>query len=325
MPRGFSLAGLMFLGLAVFIAPAPAQTTNTAKIEPRQLREDLIKNRMQDDMFRQWGAEKNSLGGALPPAAAQPNLSPAQMRQLKDKLDEQRYWMFADPAEAGKTSGEDDIWKARKAAPGLLDAIDADTPRVLRNFFERLSPNRRNQTNATDRIGRDDRGDYGLDSVGDRWLGKSVHRSGETASRSAFEPGETVASRAISRLFQPNGGRTLAVVPAPGLFSEVFSPPASIPLERSPETIQRMSEFQKLLDSPTATAVKTLGALPMVTSGASGFGGMNNPMPGTSLPGAASPAGNPSLLGASSPPMVATPAPTTISQFQPVTPPKRRF
>jgi len=324
MPRGFCRAGLMFLGLAVFIAPAPAQTTNSAQPEPRQLREDLIKNRMQDDMFRQWGAEKNSLGGALLPPAAQPNLSPAQMRQLKDKLDEQRYWMFASPDDAGKTSTADDIWKARKAAPGLLDGLDADTPRVLQKYFERLSPDRRNQTNATDRTGRDDREDSGLDSAGDRWSGKSA-RSKSAEGRATFEPGETAASRAISRLFQPNGGRTLAVVPAPGLFSEVFSPPASIPLERSPETIQRMSEFQKLLDSPASVAAKTFGALPPATPGASGFGGMNNPMPGTTLPGASSASGNPSLLGASSPPTVATPAPTTISQFQPVTPPKRRF
>ncbi|MCX6895353.1 MAG: hypothetical protein NTZ16_07655, partial [Verrucomicrobia bacterium] len=280
-----------------------AQTTNAAQTEPRQLREDLIKNRMQDDMFRQWGAEKNSLGGALLPPASQPNLSPAQMRQLKEKLDEQRYWMFANPDDAGKASAADDIWKTRKAAPGLLDGLDADTPRVLQKYFEE---------------------DSGLDSAGNRWLGKSA-RSKSAGGRGTFEPGETAASRAISRLFQPNGGRTLAVVPVPGLFSEVFSPPASIPLERSPETIQRMSEFQKLLDSPAATAAKTLGALPTVTPGASGFGGMNNPMPGTSLPGAAAPAGNPSLLGASSPPTVATPAPTTISQFQPVTPPKRRF
>lgn len=320
MPRGFRPTGLLFLALAVFVAPAPAQTTNTARPEPRQLREALIKNRMQDDMFRQWGAEKNSLGGVLPPAAP-PELSPAQLRQLKEKLDEQRYWMFADPADAGKAP-EDNIWKAHNAAPGLLDGLDADTPRVLRNYFERLAPGRRNPTNTTDRAGGDDRENYGLNPAGDRWLDKSA-RSKSAAGRGAFEPAESVASRAISRLFQPNGGRTLAVVSPPGLFSEVFSPPIAIPMERSPETIQRMSDFQKLLDSPAAA--RPASALPPVPASGSGFGGMNNfavPKPASGLPGAA---GGSSLLGASAVPAVAPPPRSTITQFEPVTPPKRRF
>lgn len=320
-------AGLIGFSLAMAALPGSirAAGTNAAKPEPRQLREDLVKNRLQDDVFRKWGESRDSLGGMVLPPAARPNLSPEQARQLREKLDEQRYWMFANPDDAGKAPTLEELFRLDHAAPGLLNGLDAGTPRVLQRYYERQAQNRRGETNGAARDERDYRDDLSLKPE-DRWRGKSARSQAPgTDSRSVFESAETAASQAISRLFQPNGGRTLAVTPNPGLFSDVFRPPAAIPMERSPETVQRRSDFQKLLEAPTAAAGNAFSPLPPVPANAGGFGGLNPVPAARNAAGFASPAGGSSLLGASTIPTVTAPVKSTVSLYQPVTPPRRRF
>lgn len=321
------LAGLMGFSLAVLVASCAtaAETTNAAKIEPRKFREDLIKNRLQDDMFRKWGSAQDSLGGFVLPPVSRPSLSPAQARVLKEQLAEQRYWMFSSPDDAGKAPSAEEHFKMGRSAPGVLDGLDAGTPRVLQRYYDRQS-GRRSETNNATQDERDFRD--GLSSKFDgRWMGKSARgKIAEPETRSVFQEVETAASRAISRLFQPNGGRELEVKAGGGLFSDVFTPPASIPMERSVETMQRRSDFQKLLDAPkTSPMGGSFSPLPVVTPVASGFGGLNNFAPLRAASGLSGAAGGSSLLGASSAPAVAAPARSGITQFEPVIPPKRRF
>lgn len=320
------LAGLMGFSLVLVVASCAtaAEATNAAKIEPRKFREDLIKNRLQNDMFRKWGSAQDSLGGFVLPPVSRPSLSPAQARELKETLAEQRYWMFTSPDDAGNASSVEERFKMGRSAPGLLDGLDAGTPRVLQRYYDRQS-GRRNETNNA----AQDDGEFrdGLSSKFDeRRTGKSARsKAGEMEIRPVFQEVETAASRAISRLFQPNGGRELEVKAGGGLFSDIFKPPASIPMERSVETMQRRSDFQKLLDAPkTSPMGNSFSPLPVVTPVASGFGGLNNfaPRPASGLSGAA---GGSSLLGASSAPAVVLPARSGFTQFEPVSPPKRRF
>ena len=321
------LAGLMGFSLALLVASCATaeETTNAAKIAPRKFREDLIKNRLQDDMFRKWGSAQDSLGGFVLPPVSRPSLSPAQAREIKEQLAEQRYWMFTSPDDAGKTSSAAEKFKLNRSVPGLLDGLDAGTPRVLQRYYDRQS-GRRSETNNATQDERDFRD--GVNSkFEERWMGKTARgKMAELENRSVFQEVETAASRAISRLFQPNGGRELEVKAGGGLFSDVFTPPASIPMERSVETMQRRSDFQKLLDAPkTLPMGNAFSPLPVVASGASGFGGLNNfaaPRTASGLSGAA---GGSSLLGASTVPAVVSPVPSAVSQYQPVTPPRRRF
>lgn len=326
--RWVARLALSLLG-AGLIHTAAAEATNTPKAEPRQLREDLIKDLVRDDMFRKWGSANDSLGGQMLPPATRPSLTPAQMRELKEQMDAERFWMFADPADAGKSPTLEEQWRLNRTIPGVLDDLTAATPRVLQRYFSRQAQGRSGETNGAARNNDGGYQDRFSTRPEDRWRIRSgLGRSGEAESRTGVEtPEAAAASKAISRLFQPNGGRELAVPAAPGFFSAIFSPPAAIPMERTPEAIQRRIEFQKLLESPAAAAAKPLSALPSTTTpGASGFGGLNNFTPSHSGSGLSTPAGGSSLLGASSIPTVTPPtAPSVISQFQPVTPPRRRF
>lgn len=321
------LAGLMGFSLALLVASCATavETTNAAKIGPRKFREDLIKNRLQDDMFRKWGSAQDSLGGFMLPPVSRPSLSPAQAREIKEQLAEQRYWMFTSPDDAGKAPASEEQFKLNRSAPGLLDGFDAGTPRVLQRYYDRQS-GRRGATNNATQDERDFR-DGVSSKFEERWTGKTGRgKMAGLENRPVFQEVETAASRAISRLFQPNGGRELEVKAGGGMFSDVFMPPASIPMERSVETMQRRSDFQKLLDAPkTSPMGNAFSPLPVVASGASGFGGLNNFAPPRSASSLSGAAGGSSLLGASSVPAVVLPARSGFTQFEPVSPPKRRF
>lgn len=299
-----------------------ATSTNADKFQSRKLRDELVKSRQQDSLFKSWDASLDSLQGVmLPPVTRRPSLTPAQALMLKEKLDQQKYWIFANPADASETPTLGDAYGTSLHG---MDAFDNGTPQVLKRYFDR--PAAKSRDGAL-RGGQDD-----LDlRREDAWDGKFA-RDNLVADekRSVFDRAESAASKAISRLFDRGNARQLPIDTASGGFSEVFAPPAVIPMVRSPADQQRLSTFQDILNSSAHVPASPLNSMPNIApvggGSASGFGGLNNYSSGrAAAAGFDSLSGGSSLLGASTPSTVVQPAVSGITQFQPVTPPKRKF
>lgn len=295
--------------------------TDAERAQALKMRDELLKGRGQDSLLKSWGSSPDSLQGVLiPPSVQRPNLNSAQLLKLRELVDQQRNWMFINPADATQTSPLDDV---NQTSPTGEGAFDNGGSSILKRFLDRSASGRLSPTNGYARGGRDN-----LDSSDDDpLLGKRTKEDlVAPETRSVFDRAETAASKAISRLFAPDGGRQLEVESAPGKFGEIFSPPASIPMERSFAEQQHMDSFQEVLNSSAQSSASPYspGAIAVPSASGSAFGGGDGFSSGGSS-GFSSSSGNSGLLGASSSPTIAPPAPSSAMNFQPVTVPRRKF
>ena len=308
-------------------AAAPPSTNagsapDAERVQALKLRAELLKGRGQDSLLKSWGSSPDSLQGVLiPPSVQRPNLTSAQMLKLRELVDQQRNWMFVNPSASAQPSPLDEV---NQTSPTGEGAFDNGGSSVLKRFLDRPASGRLAPTNGYARDGRDN-----LDSSNDDpLLGKRTKDdllAPET--RSVFDRAETAASKAISRLFAPDGGRQLEVESAPGKFGEIFSPPASIPMERSVAEQQHLTSFQDVLNSSARSSASPYGPGAVAVPSASGnpFGGGDGFSSAGGSSGLSSASGNSGLLGASGSPAIAAPAPSSVMNFQPVTVPRRNF
>jgi len=295
--------------------------TNADMIQSRKLRDELLKSRQQDNLLKSWDASLDSLQGVmLPPPAQRPSFTPAQALMLKEKLEQQKYWMFANPEVGSETPspGEANGYSLEDRG-----GFDNGTPQVLKRYFEHPAVKSRDGGLRGVQDDLDFRREYALD-------GKSARDNLVTdEKRSVFDRAESAASRAISRLFDAGNARQLPIDTASGGFSEIFAPPASIPMERSLADQQHLSTFQDILNSPAqvpaSVALSMPGIAPVGGAAASRYGGLDNFSPGGAAAGFNSLSGGPSLPGAPTPATVAQPLAPRITEFQPVKPPTRKF
>lgn len=320
---------LLAVAAALFpvIGGLAAETNSTPQPDAGdRLREEMVERQLQKESFKSWLGGRDSLQGLLPPPA-QPSLSPAQARRLKNLLEERRLWMFSGPDDANKKTDAENPFQHSENSDG---GIEKNTPRVLKNYFSRVAAERMGVTNSTVTGARDD-----ASGMTDDWLhpgGAGAAKSASPDTRSVFDhSGAGTGDSAIARLFQSGGGDAPAM-PEKGVFSQIFSAPESLPQQRMFGS-EHSQAFRDLLDSssspaarPTASALDSLpGASPEIPGGI--FGG--------SLPAVAPPAptsvfgssaGGSGLLGASSQPSLASPnLGSPLQQFQPITIPRRKF
>ncbi len=297
-------------------------TTDAERVKAVKLRDELLKGRGQDGLLKSWGSSPDSLQGVLiPPSVQRPNLTAAQMLKLRDMVDQQRNWMFVNPSESTQTSPLDEV---NQTSPTGEGAFDNGGSSILKRFLDRPAAGRLSPTNGFSRGGRDN-----LDSPDDDpLLGKRTKDDlVAPETRSVFDRAETAASKAISRLFAPDGGRQLAVEAAPGKFSDIFSPPASIPMERSVAEQQHMTSFQDVLNSSARSSASPYspGAIAVPSASGSPFGGGDGLSSVGGSSGFSSSSSGSELLGASSLPSIAPPASSSAKNFLPVTVPRRKF
>lgn len=296
-------------------------STNGDRLKAVKLRDELLKGRQQDSLFKSWDSSRDSLEGVMvPPSVQRPSLTPAQALKIREMMDQQRNWMFVNPTETSKASSLDEAYQSSPTGEGALDEGGSS---VLKRFFDRPASGRLAPTNGYSRGGRDSLDGPDGDAL-DGKRGKDDLGSPET--RSVFDRAETAASKAISRLFAPDGARQLPLEAAPGKFGEIFSAPASIPMERTLADQQRMSSFQDILNSsaraPASSYSPGSSAAPSAPGSVFGGGDISSAGGASGFPSSSGGAG---LLGASSTPMVAAPAPPSVMNFQPVTVPRRKF
>ena len=299
-------------------------STNAAKAEPRKRRDDLLKNGPQNDVMKSWNSSRDfPQGEMIPPPAQRPSLTPAQAFKLKEMLDERKNWLFASQADANQSATLGDVYGTTASGEG--GSADG-TPQVLKRFLSRAGGNRFGATNAAGRAGRDDLGFGNEEAVREKPTRDNLVADG---TRSVFDRAESAANKAISRLFEPGSARELPVEEAHGGFSDVFAPPAAIPMERSQADLQRMSSFQDILNSSAATPPSPASSLPDITparsGSAGGFGGLDNAAFAHPASGFGGLSDGSSSSGVSSPAIVSQPDHTIVTQFEPVTPPRRRF
>ena len=331
--RGLALL-LMVFGIGGAFAEPPGKpadippagnggsTPDADRMKAVKLRDELLKGRQQDSLFKSWDSSSDSLQGVLiPPSNQRPNLTPAQMMKLRDLVDQQRNWMFVNPAESTPTSPLDEV---NQTSPTGEGAFDNGGSSILKRFLDRPAAGRLTPTNGYARGGRDN-----LDGSNDGLLNGKRGKDdlGAPETRSVFDRAETAASKAISRLFAPEGGRQLEVEAAPGKFTDIFSPPASIPMERSVAEQQHMTSFQDVLNSSARSSASPYspGAIAAPPASGSAFGGGDSFSSLGSSSGFSSSAGSSGPLGASSASTIAPPAPPSGMNFQPVTVPRRKF
>ncbi|MFM2081373.1 MAG: hypothetical protein RL380_64 [Verrucomicrobiota bacterium] len=231
------------------------------------------------------------------PNVARPQLSPAQIRRLQERADEERYWMFAKSSDTNRTSltkndGEEDSTLGQKS-------LTTGVPKILQRYLER-----QNATNAAPPVaeapietGSFARTLFGVGANGDAAHG--VRLPADSAS-------------AFSRLFQsaPSGTQPLNLPTA---------------ATRSPTGLaadHRLAGLGQSFLAPEPVRANPLAPSTPALSGGSSLSGLGV------LSSAGGAAGANALPGFNAPLRIGAPLPAPAPapvQFVPVVPPKRRF
>src|SRR5205814_1422396 len=81
---------------------------------------------------------------APPPVTRQPQLSPAQVKKLKEMREKKENWVFANPEEAGKDSTLEEVFPMSEYDP---DALEKKSLTPMERFYQRLQREHGSATN----------------------------------------------------------------------------------------------------------------------------------------------------------------------------------
>jgi hypothetical protein len=309
--------------------------TNLISGKPGELREEMIRQQLRHDLFRPYNpGQENPLEGMFV-QPARPELTPEQVKKLKEMLDQEKYWMFATPDDnAGSNSDTEGVLNdsGMNGDSGMSD-YEKDEPKALRRFFDHSSGSRSVTGNTNNLSGLHDL--YGQSQ--DDSLGGGQDRGKiDPASRTAFSSGGP-ANSIIGQLFQSPSSQDAVHdaggIGGNGLFSDELSAPVQDDRQHAVEEQHRQA-FQEILN-PSSSSLKPantydpasgLSAAP--AGGSSPFGGLNSIDNGGASAALSAPSqeGVSSSVGAASAPASAQPAPaSSMMQFEPIEPHQRSF
>ena len=283
---------------------APVPTNAPASGKTGDLRNQTARERLDKELRKPAEFRFDSLEGVRTPMVMpqqSQQLSPAQARKLKEKMEEGRYWMFTETTATNKSSADttatDDEALQHKA-------FGSDVPKVLQRFFERDAARR---TAATSNAAQQNANASNSDNNS---VSKSIFGLGQSADLPA-QPGDA-GSSAISRLFQsaPSGDQPLNFQPA-------GSPRSAPPFGDTLNSQHRLTSLSRSLEPSGGSIAPPPAALAasITRSSLSGVSALSSlAAPPSALPG----------LGSASY-VAPAPAPVAPIQFQAVTAPKRRF
>lgn len=316
-------------GQAAGEPPAPgtaALSTNDADGLGREFQEELLKEKLRDRVFKPYRSSEDSLGGMLPssPVMSQRALSPAEARRLKERLSQNRNWDFDDQGAPDKNATLDN-----DANQTLTEnaSLERDTLTLLKRYHDQAEASRLSPTNASGRnrnLATGGRADDYQDRTKD-----------STYRRPTDKPG---GDEPLKELFDPKSFGKLKVPEAVSLFTPVFAPSTSIPLERAGAGELRRKEFRELLESGPPGAERSSSPFNSPALTAPGLAGPDNTISvGSSLPTMSTIPGykpdfgtasslSPALSGAATPSQLPQPETPRMSEFnRPTGPPRRQF
>ena len=297
---------LVALPLAVVAAEtnSPAPTNAPASGEAGSLRNQSARERLDKELRKSPELRFDSLEGVRPPMLMpqqSQQISPAQARKMREKIEEGRYWMFAENSTTNKSTAD-----TTATADEDLEhrAFGSDVPKVLQRFFERDAARRAAATsNAAQQNANASNSDNNS-------VSRFIFSRGQSADLHA-QPGEG-GNSAISRLFQntPAGDQPINFQPA-------GSPRSAPPFGNNLNSQHRLTSLSQSLEPSSAPIAPQPSALAAsaTRSSLSGVSALSML--------AAPPSALPGLNSASY--VAPAPAPAAPIQFQAVTAPKRRF
>jgi hypothetical protein len=320
---------------AATVAPAGGDTaTNLNSGKPGELREEMIRQQLRHDLFRPYnpGQETPLEGMFMQPA--RPELTPEQVKKLKEMMDQEKYWMFASPDDNAESNSDTEgiLNDSGMNGDSGMNDYEKDEPKALKRFFDHSSVSRAVTGNTNNLGGLHDL--YGQSQ--DDSLGGGLDREKiDPASRAAFSSGGP-ANNVIGQLFQSPSSQDAVHdaggIGGNGLFSDELAAPAQDDRQRAVEEQHRQA-FQEILNpssssSKPANTYDPASGLSAAPAGGGAFGGLNSLDNGGASAALSAPSqeGVSSSVGAANTPAAAQPAPASgMMQFEPIEPQRRSF
>ena len=246
--------------------------TNADDSASKEIRDELIKERLRDRILKPFRQAQDSFDGTTTLFVPQQrSFTPAEIRRLKERIQEHRAWLYGESAAAAFDHSGENPFEATN-----LDGYETgqDTLSVLKRQYRDLDGKKMSFTNAP---GRDhptsDDPDQDRDSLADDYGRRKDKKSEQDSSVNDVTRMKAIFDSSVSKvsgLAMPNN-----------IFSDLFGGQSSATMPAADNRIdeQRTSDFRKLLNSgpassaARASALNSLGGSPQVSSSATTVGG----------------------------------------------------
>lgn len=227
--------------------------TNADGSALKNIRDELLKERLQDRVLKSFRSGADSLEGLVPEYMPQQRtFSPAEIRRLKERIMEQRAWMYGDDASALRDTKVEDPFDVSSPE---YSGLGEDTLSILKRQYRNLDDKRLSLTNAAggDRPLSGDSGDD-PNLLGRELTDGAKNRKNSLGQENGLH--ENLASKSVfdSRIMGLSG----MALPN-NIFADVLGEPsvAALPAASGGVDEQRISDFRKFLDSgPSAGTMR---------------------------------------------------------------------